>query len=157
MTGNNNFLKNAEGYSDPTPYGAFNEIHEGEIYEYNGKEILILRAHENFCNILTLTPKDSGFDTIKVTSRSVMYTDPAMLSYVFKGNIGGFIKKLADDEFEMVLRNVEAALMLEFVKVVTKENIINVQNKTKTNSEEHPIYKQLYEELLDKVMKKAFG
>lgn len=152
-----NFRRNGEGYNDPTPWGAFNEIHEGEIYEYNGKEILILRSHENFCNVLTLSTEDSGYDTIEVMSRCVMYTDPGMVSYALKKRIGGFVKKLPDDELETVLRKVEAALMLEIVRVVTKENIVEVEKEVEPHTEDCSIYKQLYEELLEKVMKKAFG
>lgn len=81
-----------------------------------------------------------------------------MLSYLFTDRIGwGFVKKLPDDEFETVLREVEAALMLEIVRVVTKENIIEVEKEVEPHTEDCSIYKQLYEELLEKVMKKAFG
>lgn len=157
-----NLRKNGEGYADPTPWKAFNEINEGEIYEYNGKEVLILRVQSNFCNILVLSKENDGFDTINVTSRCIMHTDPAMVSYAFKNKLGGFIKKIPDDEFETVLRKVEAALMLEIVRV---KEIVNTTptyqekelKEPETHTEDCSIYKQLYEELLEKVMKKAFG
>ena len=79
-----------------------------------------------------------------------------MLSYAFTTSLGGFVKRLPDNAFETVLRNVEAALMLEIVNVVTKENIVNVKRETEAPSDDS-IYKRLYEELLEKVMKKAFG
>ena len=156
MTENNNLRKNAEGYSDLTPWKAFNKIHEGEIYTHNEKEVLIVRVQDGFCNILILTDEARNENCIEVNSRSIKYTDPAMLSYAFTTSLGGFVKRLPDNAFETVLRNVEAALMLEIVNVVTKENIVNVKRETEAPSDDS-IYKRLYEELLEKVMKKAFG
>ena len=153
----NNLRRNGEWYNDPTPYGAFKDVREGEIYTYNNKEILVVRVHDGFCNVLTLVDAKPSRDCIEVKSRNIKYTNPAMLSYLFTDNNGwGFVKRLPDDEFETVLREVEAALMLEIVNVVTKENIVNVEQETETHSEDS-LYKRLYEELLEKVMKKAFG
>lgn len=154
----NNLKRNGEWYNDPTPYNAFSEVREGEIYTVGEKEVLVVRVHDGYANVLMLVDDKPVRNHIEVQSRSKKYTIPSMLSYLFTDRVGwGFIKRLPDDEFETVLREVEAALMLEIVRVVTKENIIAVEKEVETHTEDCSIYKQLYEELLEKVMKKAFG
>ena len=153
-----NLRRNGEWYDDPTPYNAFSEVHEGEIYTVGDNEFLVVRVHDGFANVLMLVDNKPARNHIEVKSRSKKYTIPSMLSYLFTDRVGwGFVKKLPDDEFETVLREVEAALMLEIVRVVTKENIVEVEKEVEPNTEDCSIYKQLYEELLEKVMKKAFG
>lgn len=143
--------KNGEKYNDPTPYKAFGTINEGEIYTKGDKELLIVRSHERFCNVLTLLDESyADDDCIEVRSRSLKYTNPAMLSYLFKTTITGeFVKKLPDSEFQKVIQAVGNAMN------ITKEVVKEVTVSKPESVSKESIYKEMCAELLEKILKKA--
>lgn len=145
--------KNGEKYNDPTPYKAMGTVHEGEIYTKGDQELLIVRCHERFCNVLTLLdmpPYDK--DCIEVKSRAIRYTNPAMLSYLFTPSITGeFVKKLPESEFQKVLQAVGKAMGI----TVTKEIIKEVPMPQPESTSKETLYKEMCEELLEKILKKA--
>ncbi len=103
--------RNAEGYPDYTPYQAITgQAKAGEIWKYDAYEVLILRNHGTFCNILTLVESTSDTRSIPVMSRSIRYTNPAMIRYCFNNGLGQFIKKIPYDDFEAIMDEVREAL-----------------------------------------------
>ena len=160
MDSNFDLRRNGEHYTDTTPYKAFGEIREGEIYtKGRGEgEILVLRNHGSFCNVITLldTPHDN--DCIEVNSRALKYTNPGMVSYLFNTSIvGAFVKRLPDDEFEEILQAVSNALDLPGnveIKTEIREVPVAVLSE---QVHEDSIYKKLYEELIEKIINKTLG
>ncbi len=76
--------RNNEGYYDPTAYEALKGIaKEGEIWTYRDKEMLIIKNHGNFCNALVLINARTSAGEIEVISKTMKYTNPAMVQYVY--------------------------------------------------------------------------
>lgn len=106
--------RNASGYYDETPYRAvFRGAQPGEIWKTTlGKEYLIVASHNsNMFTVLALYDQYKP-DTIEVTSRQVMYTNPAMIQYLFGSNLTDFVKELPEDEFDAVVDAVSDALCI---------------------------------------------
>ena len=105
--------KNGSGYIDPTPYQAVKSMyHPGEIWTHThyDKEVLILKDHDGFCTALLLTDHEGRDGCIQVISRAVKYTHPGMVQYVFNHQLGMMVKKLPDQDFQMVLEEVGKAM-----------------------------------------------
>jgi len=104
-------IRNAEHYMDTTAFnGIMDAPQPGEVWMWQGKEVLIIRNQGTLCNVLALTDKCNGSDSVEVKSRSLRYTNPAMLQYAFNAYFGEFIKKIQDDEFDDILCAVREVL-----------------------------------------------
>lgn len=106
--------RNASGYYDETPYKAvFRGAQPGEIWKTSlGKEYLVIAAHNsNMYTVLGLCDQYKP-DSMEITSRQVMYTNPAMLQYAFGNTLSDFVKELPEDEFEKVVEAVSDALCI---------------------------------------------
>ena len=106
--------RNASGYYDETPYKAvFRGAQPGEIWKTSlGKEYLVIAAHNsNMYTVLCLFDQYKP-DTMEVTSRQLMYTNPAMIQYLFGTNFTEFVKELSEDEFDKIVEAVSDELCI---------------------------------------------
>lgn len=117
--------RNAEHYMDMTAYyGIKNAERElgmnpkaGEIWivEKDGieKTVVVVAAHDTYCTVLQLDDRQENPYDIKITARSVMYTDPGMLAYRYANHFAEMIKQMPDGEFADLLGAVADALCIK--------------------------------------------
>lgn len=175
-------LRNGSGYADPTAYKAIQnyqrgevilELKRGEIYEYempNGKEIkhaLIVsgdfRNDYGCLNVIVLTDeeKTDGF-YVPIVCGGMMYADCCMVSFALRSRIGNYVRTATDKEMAQIDAGIAKCLDIEQKTVeVPVEKIVEVPAPVQysDNTEElmkakaeASIYKNLYEQLLAKVM-----
>lgn len=82
----------------------------------NGKEYLIIAKHDDqlYTVLGLLDAHKTGM--VEVKSRQVMYTNPAMVQYLFGNVMSQYIKTLPQAEFETVVEAVQDALCLTMIK-----------------------------------------
>lgn len=82
----------------------------------NGKEYLIIAKHDDqlYTVLGLLDAHKTGM--VEVKSRQVMYTNPAMVQYLFGNVMSQYIKTLPQAEFETVVEAVQDALCLTLIK-----------------------------------------
>lgn len=105
--------RNASGYRDDTAYKAFMGMAKpGDVWTAKDgrQKVLILKNQGSFCNCLRLLDNQVHQRCIEVNSAETMYTDPAMLQYLFNEYLGTFVQRLPAAEFDRVLDAVEDAL-----------------------------------------------
>ena len=161
--------KNAEGYSDPTAAEAIKRMAKpGEIWQYKGREVLIVKNQGNYSNILTLST-DPGKDktTIEVAGR---YTTPGKLNYAFNSNLGAFVERIRKDEYDFVLKEIYIAFAFfgksDPVAELTEESKnepmpetavrLDFEAENKALKKKNYLLRTLYDELLDRFIEK-FG
>lgn len=169
------FYKNSEGYADPTAAEAIKGMMKpGEIWAYNGKEVLVIKNQGGYSNILTLTERPSrDMNVIEVAGR---YTVPGMLSYAINTKFSHSVERLSPGEFIVVLSAVEDALgtqmqteatheqkdELEFLREVEavheeqKAKIMDLAKKNDILARKLSLIRGMYDELLNKFIDK-FG
>lgn len=100
--------KNGEGYADPTAFeGIRGRAKPGEIYEYKGKEVLIIKNQGGYCNVLTVCDfPGKGNDTVEIAGG---YVTPGKINYTFNDQLAGFVRRIANAEFDNVLQSVADA------------------------------------------------
>lgn len=117
-------LRNGSGYIDPTAYKALSKIEKeegtemkrGEIWEVEKTNreydtVVVIAAQENACNTLLLKDEaEEGKENMKVLARHYMYTDPGLLAYKSKRKFTGFIRRMNDEEFGVLLEKVAESL-----------------------------------------------
>ena len=139
--------RNGSGYYDETPYKALMGMAKpGEIWlTSQGKEYLVLKNHGQMSTVLALMDTSRDSDNVPVISRQMKYTNPAMVQYMFNANFGEYVKSIPDSDLQHILDAV--AKKLGF----TNERS---QDKPKSPEEEvtAAVYKQMYDELLAKVL-----
>ena len=104
--------RNCSGYYDPTAYAAMIGMAKpGEIWEANNgqKLVVILNNHGRFCNCLTLTDNVDDKHCVEVRG---MYTNPAMVQYLFSQHLSCWKATLKQDEFADIMDGVAYALGL---------------------------------------------
>lgn len=167
--------RNGAGYKDETAYKAFKGMAKaGEIWTVNSngveKEVLIIKNHGKHCNVLTLLDECKNNWCIEVKSRSLKYTDPRMMQYLFNENFSQFVKALTGEEFDTVLDDIEDAMGLNIYRADAedaKDELEAAKNRIKHLEEElekernrkvapaeMAMYKHLYDELIDKLIDK---
>lgn len=109
----NDMKRNGSGYIDETPVksGVLTGPQAGEIWGSDmGKEFLILKNHGTFCTVLHL--KDARRDgmEMEIQSRCIMYTNPAMVQYMFRSNLAQFIKNVAEEQYFAIMQAVSERL-----------------------------------------------
>ncbi len=117
--------RNAEHYMDMTAYVAIQNAERalgmypkaGEIWtvEKNGveKTVVVVAAHDEYCTVLQLDDRQKNPYDIKITARSIMYTDPGMLAYRYNTFFADMVKKMPDGEFADLLGAVADALCIK--------------------------------------------
>ena len=113
--------KNAEGYSDPTPYQAIrNMIKPGEVWTFRKKddaeaEVLVVAFNDNVATILFLMDEYKE-GCIEVVSTDVKWVNPRMLNWSWGGYLCKCVRKLSVQEFDQVLAEIEKILSVQVVK-----------------------------------------
>lgn len=151
--------KNSEGYSDPTAAEAIKEMAKpGEIYEYKGREVLIVKNQGVYSNILTLSDHQ-GKDSIEVAGR---YTTPGKLNYAFNDKLGALVERITDGECKEVLDEIECALFgvrwVELKALPEAETAVSkdFEAENKALKKKNSLLRFMYDDLLDKFIEK-FG
>lgn len=153
--------KNAEGYADPTAAEAIKGIAKpGEIYEYKGREVLIVKNQGGYCNTLALSTNPAK-DRFEVAGR---YTQPGMISYAFNDLLGAMVERITDAEMKEVLDAVEESLHLDLytaftpTKEATAQAAVNAdfEAENKALKKKNSLLRAMYDELLDRFIEK-FG
>ena len=165
---------NGSGCYDETATKAFNSMAKsGEIWTTvsgpREKEVIIIKNHGRMCNVLSLLDESKSNQCIEVVSRSLKYTDPRMIQYMFNDNLGQFVKALSEEEFDKLLDEVEDALELNVSRGFARETLdeleaakeriveLEIQLEEAKRAVATPgdsIYKQLYDNLIDKLIDK---
>ena len=164
--------KNGSGYTDPTAYKAMKKILEedkmeearrGEIWEVelkNGtRDELVVQQKPGYITCLLLQderPKMADpVDIMEVASKSLMYADAGKMTYVATTAPRQDIKSPTADKMDEIMKMIVHALHFpewhERVQNVVKEKTDTtdlIQART-----ERDIYKDLYSELMERVMK----
>lgn len=105
--------KNSEGYADPTAYEAIRGMAKpGEIWEYKGQVVLIVKNQGTYCNILQLGEYKKGSMCIA----GKWYTQPGMLSYAFNDLLTKRVETLTADDCNEILQEVADTLELRVVQ-----------------------------------------
>lgn len=163
--------RNGSGYYDETAFKAFKGMaKEGEIWTTGigdrEKEVLVIKNHGTHCNVLSLLDESKSKFCIEIKSRSLKYTDPRMMQYLFNDNLGQFVKALSEEDFDKVLDEIEEALELDICRADAKDELEAAKNRITHLEEEleaerkkivpgeESIYKRLYDELIDKLIDK---
>ncbi len=164
--------RNGSGAYDGTAYKAImGAPKEGEIWAYGNKDVLVIKNHGKLCNVLSLVEDCKNDHCIEVKSKALKYTDPRMLQYVFNEQLGYFIKKMTDEDFDLILDAVEDALELNIYRADAKTAVDDAQKQIKeleaALAEERKkkvdvqpaqasdsVYKRLYDDLIDKLIDK---
>lgn len=105
-------MRNGSGYIDPTAYQGMTNVNPGEIWTQIGYEDdywVILAVNGKIMTALKLAKRD-GEGAIAVNCHEPMYTNPAMLCYIFANRLGAYVKTLPKKEFEAVQKAVADAL-----------------------------------------------
>lgn len=157
------------------------EFYRGDIVEIetkngNLKEAVVLQTHDKYSNILILT--DDARMPYSVNCRGERYANPGMVQYVFNDHVTGFIRSMTDSEYESIMNAVIDSLGYYPQQAVRneapepereteqKEYLQAVIEKERKGTEllkkelaqvqtERTVYKDLYTDILDRVMKGA--
>lgn len=143
--------RNAEGYYDPTPYQAIkNMIKPGEIWTLQKKdntetEVLIVAFGDNIATILYLMDehKDGCVEC------ALKFVNPRMLNWCWGGYLGKRVKKLGDQEFDLILDGVEDVLDV----VIEKKEVTPLVPELEAKDEELKALHCLCKELDSKAAK----
>lgn len=176
---NNELKRNGSGYYDGTPYNAvLCNPEAGDVYESSlGKTYLVLKNHGRFSIALALFESPSsipGTDYgIKFGENETMYSNPAMLQYVFNDIFRKRAGILSESTFLDVMENVGESLgvTVKVSKEHTDEQakLIDKLNKEKQElavkldalrykasaNQDAALYKHMYYELLDRIIGKG--
>lgn len=155
--------KNAEGYADPTAAEAIKGMAKpGEIYEYKGREVLIVKNQGGYSNILSLSDhirnSKNEKESIEVAGR---YTEPGMLSYAFNRNLGAFVGRISDTELKTILLEIEASFNLiifsdvqpekeTYEQMVLADRLKLAEAENKSLKKKLALIRGMYDELLNR-------
>lgn len=156
------------------------EFYRGDIVEIetkngNLKEAVVLQTHEKYSNILILTNDDRM--PYSVNCRGERYANPGMVQYVFNDNVAGFIRSMTDSEYESIMNAVidslgyypkhalarneapepdrenEQKKYLQAVIEKERKDADLLKKELAQAQTERTVYKDLYTDILDRVMK----
>lgn len=173
-------FRNGSGYADPTAYKALSNIerdgkmdfNRGEIFEYEevnkGKyrKALILsadfRANDRIQSIILLNEEPKGDHPVPIVCEGMMYADCSMVSFARNDRLGRFCRKATQEEMDRIDEGVAKCLGIEETvqthkyyypgEPVPQEPIHDNAEELVTAKAEAKVYKDLYENLLAKVM-----
>lgn len=175
----NKLLRNGSGYADYTAYKAIKNLEgeetgmeclRSEIYEFETpnsllvKKALIIsadyRKSYNTLSAIVLDAERKGSNPIEIDVAGVtMYANPEMVSFVKWTNLGKFIAKASKEEMKQVDEGICKALGIErTIEAQLPPVIHEMPAPVELNEElasakaEAKIYKELYEQLLAKVI-----
>lgn len=170
--------KNGSGYTDPTAYkaiknilkedNAMEEVKRGEIWSVEGKnytrDFLVIQQKNGYCigiMLCDVIPKNADPDDVyEVMSRTLMYADAGKLTYVTDNTPKQYVKTISDDRIEAIIEKVSNALQLSHREMPTERapiqyNLVTDSTELVAVKTERDIFKGLYTNLLERVMKGA--
>lgn len=170
--------KNGSGYTDPTAYkaiknilkedNAMEEVKRGEIWSVEGKnytrDFLVIQQKKGYCTGIMLCdviPKNADPDDVcEVMSRTLMYADAGKLTYVTDNTPKQYVKTISDDRIEAIIERVGNVLQLSHRELPTESaplqyNLVTDSTELVAVKTERDIFKGLYTNLLERVMKGA--
>ena len=145
------------------------EFKRGEIFQYkigyDYKPALVVsadyRANDNILNIIVLDDEERR-DSVQIVCNGIMYADCAFISYGYANSFGSFIRIATEAEMEAIDAGIAKSLG---IKQKTVEKVLKVpvaktgevpveafSAELASAKTEASIYKNLYEQLLAKVM-----
>lgn len=163
--------RNGSGYYDETAYKAMKkmereekmDIKKGEIWEVamNGgnREMLCIKAFEKYAVGFLLSQEEAEENCIMVMSRTKMYADTGRTIYAYNRNIRNYIKTLPEDDMEYVMFEVAKTMGMELPAPqeepmeLTSNHCEDLGFVMSRLEAERDIYKELYTDLMEKVMK----
>ena len=113
--------KNAEGYSDPTPYQAIrNMVKPGEVWTFRKKddtesEVLVVAFNDNVATILFLMDECKD-GCVECVGSDLQYVNPRMLNWSWGGYLSRCVRKLSEQEFDQVIAEIEMVLAVKVTK-----------------------------------------
>lgn len=172
---NKELFRNGSGYADPTAYKALSNIERdgkmefkrGEIFEYEEvnkgtyRKALILsadfRSTEKWQSIILLNEEPKGRINVPIVCEGMMYADCGVVSFGIAERLGNFIKKATEEEMKQIDEGVAKCLgfeqkVVEKLAEVTPPPMVLPSEELATAKAEAKIFKDLYENLLAKVM-----
>lgn len=175
-------FRNGSGYVDITAYKALSniekeinnmelEFNRGEIFEYEEvnrntfRKALIIsadfRAGERSQSVILLAEEPKGEINVPIVCEGMMYADCGRVSFAMADRIGRFIRKATAEEMAQIDEGVAKCLGIK-QKTVEVPVQVSAQYPSETHLKsaemlarartEAGIYKNLYEQLLEKVM-----
>lgn len=151
MMNDSDLKRNASGYYDEPCYKACTALPKaGEIWQHSRSSdyILILAVNDRVCSILKLTDRECT-DAIQVVCKSVMYTSPAMVAYVFRESIGEFVKSLKEEKFRDIQKAVGEALGITATAGNISPCAAALEEKIYNLTKENEGLRQSYKEIFD--------
>lgn len=127
----NEMMRNGSGYPDFTAYNGMMNPNPGEIWTQGDRDDdywVLLAVNNNVCTGLKLTNRDMD-GSISVTCREVMYTNPAMMGYVFRNRLGCYVKTLPKKEFDDVRKAAADTLGFTLLSAVPYEQGVSWEEK----------------------------
>ena len=100
----NEMMRNGSGYVDMTAYNGMTNANPGEIWTMLDKDdeyYLIIAISGKVCTALKLTIRECD-GSVPVNCHGPMYTNPAMMCYIFTNKLGGYVKTVPKAEFKTV-------------------------------------------------------
>lgn len=156
------------------------EFYRGDIVEIetkngNLKAAVVSQTHEKYSNILILTDDDRM--PYSVNCRGERYANPGMVQYVFNDRVTGFVRSMTDSEYESIMNAVIDSLgyfpqnaksedsepereneQKEYLQAGIKKERKDTELLKKELAQvqtERTVYKDLYTDILDRIMKGA--
>lgn len=148
--------RNSEGYADPTAAEAIKGMtRPGEIYKYNGREVLIVQNQGGYSNILTLSDTPGKDNPIEVAGR---YTTPGKLNYAFNSRLGALVERITVAEFEVIVDEIKTSLKFSicadpiksYEQMVQNDRIRLLESENKGLKKKFELMRGMYDELLSK-------
>lgn len=158
------------------------EIWEMEMMNGITKEVVLLQCFDNYATTLTLTDSEPKQNAMSIKSLSLKYVDCGRLGYCFYDKLTQFVRAVSDDELAKLKENIAKALNLIVtteapvalekqvesdlaLKAAVLDNeatqkkcadlekqLADSKFEITSMSREKDIYKDLYNQLLEKIM-----
>ena len=158
--------KNAEGYSDPTPYQAVkNMIKPGEIWTFQKKdntevEVLVVAFNDNVATILFLMD-DYKDGCVECVSKSLKYVNPRMLNWTWGGYLNRCIRKMSVQEFNQIGLELEKVLSVKVGKeaesMASKSftSLLQAEKEVEKMKIQVELLKSMYNDLMEKFLQRV--
>lgn len=139
------------------------EVYRGDIFEYEsdngtgGKIVIVSADYHNNGNIVSavsLQESSNNNDCVRVLCGGEMWANPYKLGYMPVKKLTKYMRTASDEEMNNIGRAITKALDLPVETILdNRQETVNGDNRNVCAEVEARIYKELYENLLAKVMK----
>ena len=158
--------KNAEGYSDPTPYQAIkNMVKPGEIWTFKKKdntevEVLVIAFGDSIATILYLMDEYKD-GCVECVSKSLKWLNPRMSNWTWSGYLNRCVRKLSDQEFDQIMTELEKVLAVKIGKEADSVAAKHAEAHRQADKEAEKLriqlalMKEMYADLMNKFLQGA--